>query len=211
MYFLWYLLIGLVAGWLAGLIVKGRGAGFLVNLAVGVIGGLLGGWLFSLLGLVAVGTLGSLLTSLAGAVVLLWLVALLTPRSRKELRPLTRPRPHYRPTRRPPFRRFAARHGQSRRKDLHTANETHGTACPENEPSKASPHRKRKPGTSKNGAVRSLPAPRTERTARSAPKTEPSKASPPRKRKPGASENDRTKPPRPKREGRPPKTQKTRC
>lgn len=84
MYFPWYLLIGLVAGWLAGLIVKGRGAGFLVNLAVGVIGGLLGGWLFSLLGLVAVGTLGSLLTSLAGAVVLLWLVALLTPRSRKE-------------------------------------------------------------------------------------------------------------------------------
>lgn len=68
MYFLWYLLIGLVAGWLAGLIVKGRGAGFLVNLAVGVIGGLLGGWLFSLPGLVAVGTLGSLLTSLAGAV-----------------------------------------------------------------------------------------------------------------------------------------------
>ena len=162
MYFLWYLLIGLVAGWLAGLIVKGRGAGFLVNLAVGVIGGLLGGWLFSLLGLVAVGTLGSLLTSLAGAVVLLWLVALLTPRSRRALRPLTRPRPHYRPTRRPPFRRFAARHGQSRRKDLHTANETHGTACPENEPSKASPHRKRKPGTSKNGAVRSLPAPKAK-------------------------------------------------
>ena len=84
MYFLWYLLIGLVAGWLAELIVKGRGAGFLVNLAVGVIGGLLGGWLFSLLGLVAVGTLGSLLSSLAGAVVLLWLVALLPPRSRKE-------------------------------------------------------------------------------------------------------------------------------
>ena len=53
-------------------------------LAISGVGGLLGGWLFSLLGLVAVGTLGSLLTSLAGAVVLLWLVALLTPRSRKE-------------------------------------------------------------------------------------------------------------------------------
>ena len=38
MFFLWYLLIGLVAGWIANLIVKGRGSGLLVNLVVGIIG-----------------------------------------------------------------------------------------------------------------------------------------------------------------------------
>ena len=43
MFFLWYLLIGLVAGWLANLIVKGRGSGLIVNLVVGIVGGVLGG------------------------------------------------------------------------------------------------------------------------------------------------------------------------
>ena len=60
MYFLWYLLIGLAAGWIANLIVKGGGSGLFVNLIVGLIGGILGGWLFSLFGWVPVGTLGSL-------------------------------------------------------------------------------------------------------------------------------------------------------
>ena len=45
MYFLWYLLIGLVAGWIASLIVKGSGSGMLVNLIVGIIGSMLGGWI----------------------------------------------------------------------------------------------------------------------------------------------------------------------
>lgn len=80
MYFIWYLLIGLAAGWLANLMVKGGSAGLLVNLLVGLIGGLLGGWLLSLFGLVAVGTLGSLVTAVIGAVVLLWIVALLNRR-----------------------------------------------------------------------------------------------------------------------------------
>ena len=60
MFFLWYLLIGLVAGWLANLIVKGRGSGLIVNLVVGIVGGVLGGWIFSLFGLFAVGTIGSI-------------------------------------------------------------------------------------------------------------------------------------------------------
>jgi uncharacterized membrane protein YeaQ/YmgE (transglycosylase-associated protein family) len=50
MYFLWYLLIGLAAGWIASLIFKGSGSGLLVNLIVGLIGGILGGWLVSLFG-----------------------------------------------------------------------------------------------------------------------------------------------------------------
>lgn len=78
MYFLWYLLIGLAAGWLANLIVKGSGSGLIVNLIVGLIGGVLGGWLFSLFGIMPVNTMGSLATSVIGAVVLLWIAALVS-------------------------------------------------------------------------------------------------------------------------------------
>ena len=80
MYFLWYLLIGLAAGWIANLIVKGGSSGLLVNLIVGLVGGVLGGWLFSLIGLVPVGTLGSLVTAVIGSIVLLWIAALLSHR-----------------------------------------------------------------------------------------------------------------------------------
>lgn len=58
MYFLWYLLIGLAAGWIASLIFKGSGSGLLVNLIVGLVGGILGGWLVSLFGWVPTGTWG---------------------------------------------------------------------------------------------------------------------------------------------------------
>ena len=85
MYFLWYLLIGLVAGWLANLQVKGHGSGLVINLIVGIIGGILGGWILSLLGLVAVGTFGSLIASFVGAVVLLWIAALLTSPAKKHV------------------------------------------------------------------------------------------------------------------------------
>ena len=76
MFFLWYLLIGLVAGWLANLIVKGRGSGLIINLLVGIVGGVLGGWLVSLFGWIPVGTLGTLLTSLGGALFLLLIASL---------------------------------------------------------------------------------------------------------------------------------------
>ena len=80
MYFIWYLLLGLAAGWIANLIVKGGSSGLLVNLIVGLVGGVLGGWLFSLIGLVPVGTLGSLVTAVLGSIVLLWIAALLSHR-----------------------------------------------------------------------------------------------------------------------------------
>ena len=69
-FFLWYLLIGLVAGWIANLIVKGRGGGLVVNIIVGIVGSLLGGWIFSLFGLFAMGTAGSLITAIVGAIIL---------------------------------------------------------------------------------------------------------------------------------------------
>jgi len=72
-----FLLIGLVAGWLAGRIMKGGGFGLIGDLVVGVIGALLGGWLFGLLGIELGGLLGSLVTALVGAIVLLYLLRLI--------------------------------------------------------------------------------------------------------------------------------------
>ena len=71
MHVLWFLLVGLVAGWLAGMLTKGSGFGVLGNMAIGVTGALIGGFLFRLIGLSAVSTLGSIVTSTIGAVVLL--------------------------------------------------------------------------------------------------------------------------------------------
>lgn len=84
MFFLWYLLIGLCAGWLANVIVRGNGEGLIVNLIVGVVGGFLGGWIFSLFGWIPVGTFGSLLTALAGAIILLWILSLFRGRRKRD-------------------------------------------------------------------------------------------------------------------------------
>lgn len=74
---LWFLLIGLVAGWLAGLVMGVGGYGLIGDLIIGVLGAFLGGWLFGVLGIRAGGLLGALLTAFVGAVVLLFLVRLL--------------------------------------------------------------------------------------------------------------------------------------
>ncbi|WP_337929660.1 GlsB/YeaQ/YmgE family stress response membrane protein, partial [Coprobacter fastidiosus] len=68
MSFLWYILIGILAGWVAGKIMRGGGFGLVVNLVVGIIGGLLGGWLFGLFGLIPVGSIGSFITSVIGEI-----------------------------------------------------------------------------------------------------------------------------------------------
>ncbi|MBI3407713.1 MAG: GlsB/YeaQ/YmgE family stress response membrane protein [Planctomycetes bacterium] len=69
--FLWFILIGLAAGWLAGQIMKGGGYGLVGDLIIGVIGALLGGFLFGLAGVAAHGLLGSLITATVGAIVLI--------------------------------------------------------------------------------------------------------------------------------------------
>ncbi len=85
MYFLWYIIIGIAAGFIAGKLMRGGGFGLLVNLLVGVVGGVLGGWVFGLLGVVTTGLLGSLITSIVGAVVLLWIVSLFSNKKKTEL------------------------------------------------------------------------------------------------------------------------------
>ena len=78
MQLLWFLLIGLVAGWLAGQLMKGGGFGLIGDLVIGVVGAILGGWLFGVLGISVGGSLiGSLVTAVVGAVVLLFLVRLI--------------------------------------------------------------------------------------------------------------------------------------
>jgi uncharacterized membrane protein YeaQ/YmgE (transglycosylase-associated protein family) len=73
---LWFLIIGLVAGWAASKVMKGRSQGLVVNLAVGVVGAVLGGWLFGQLGIMTHSIIGALIVSFIGAVILLFLISL---------------------------------------------------------------------------------------------------------------------------------------
>ena len=76
--FVWFILIGLAAGWLAGQFMKGSGFGLLGDIVVGVIGALLGGFIFGLLGIwPGGGLIGSLIVATIGAVVLLYLLRLI--------------------------------------------------------------------------------------------------------------------------------------
>lgn len=74
---IYFLLIGLCAGWLAGLLFRGSGFGLLGDLIVGCVGALVGGFVFSLLGLGASSLLGSLVCATAGALMLLFLIKML--------------------------------------------------------------------------------------------------------------------------------------
>ena len=67
----WFIGIGLIAGWVGGLLMKGRRFGTRVNMIVGLIGAVFGGWLFDLLGLTAYGFTGALVMAVVGAVALL--------------------------------------------------------------------------------------------------------------------------------------------
>jgi uncharacterized membrane protein YeaQ/YmgE (transglycosylase-associated protein family) len=76
--FIWFILIGLVAGWLAGQVMKGGGYGVLGDIIVGILGALLGGWLFGVLGIwPGGGLLGSLIVAFLGACLLLFLLRLI--------------------------------------------------------------------------------------------------------------------------------------
>jgi uncharacterized membrane protein YeaQ/YmgE (transglycosylase-associated protein family) len=70
-----FLLIGGVAGWLAGLLMSGGGFGLIGDIIVGVIGSVIGGWLFSALGIAAGGGLiGAIIAAFVGAVILIAII-----------------------------------------------------------------------------------------------------------------------------------------
>jgi uncharacterized membrane protein YeaQ/YmgE (transglycosylase-associated protein family) len=78
MQFVWFVLVGLIAGWLAGLLVKGGGFGVVGDIVVGIIGALIGGFLFSSLGLsTGSGLLGAIIVAVIGAVVLIFILRLI--------------------------------------------------------------------------------------------------------------------------------------
>ena len=68
--FIAWVIIGLLAGWIAGVITRGRGFGCLVNIILGLIGAVIGGWIFTRLGIPAWGFWASLAAATVGAVVL---------------------------------------------------------------------------------------------------------------------------------------------
>ncbi len=71
---IWLLIIGAVAGWLAGQVMRGHGFGIWVDMIVGVVGAFIGRFLLSLIGLGAYGLIGELVVSFIGAVVLVGII-----------------------------------------------------------------------------------------------------------------------------------------
>jgi len=79
-----WIIVGLIAGWLASVLVRGSGMGLIGDLVVGIIGAIVGGWLLSAFGVRGTeGFWGSILVAIVGAVILLTLIRLLIPRHRR--------------------------------------------------------------------------------------------------------------------------------
>jgi len=77
-FFLYWIFVGLIAGWLAGQVMKGGGYGMLVDIILGILGGIVGGWVFGLLGIWPGGRIiGSIIVAFVGAVFLVGITRLL--------------------------------------------------------------------------------------------------------------------------------------
>jgi len=73
-----FLIVGAIAGWLAGVVVKGGGFGLLGDIVVGIVGGLIAGWLFGHLGIsLGGGLLGQIISAAIGAIILLLVIRLI--------------------------------------------------------------------------------------------------------------------------------------
>ncbi len=66
----WWIVVGLVAGWLTGKVTRGSGFGLFANIFLGLVGAVIGGWVFNQLGIAAYGFIGSLAAATVGAVIL---------------------------------------------------------------------------------------------------------------------------------------------
>lgn len=76
--FIIWLIVGAIAGWLAGLLVRGSGFGLIGDIVVGIVGGIIAGWLLPMIGIVIGGGLiGEIINALIGAVILLIIVKLI--------------------------------------------------------------------------------------------------------------------------------------
>jgi uncharacterized membrane protein YeaQ/YmgE (transglycosylase-associated protein family) len=76
--FLAWIVVGLIAGWLAGQVMKGGGYGMLMDIVLGLLGGIIGGWLFGMLGIwPGGGIVGSIIVSFVGAIILVGLTRMI--------------------------------------------------------------------------------------------------------------------------------------
>lgn len=74
---IWWIVVGLIAGWAAGKIMKGGGYGIIVDILLGMVGGIVGGWLVSSLGFGPGGLIWSILVAILGAAILIWITRLI--------------------------------------------------------------------------------------------------------------------------------------
>jgi uncharacterized membrane protein YeaQ/YmgE (transglycosylase-associated protein family) len=73
----WFILVGLIAGWLAGVVMKGGGFGLIGDMVVGIVGALIGGFLFGKMGVsMGGGMLGSIIIATVGAIILIFILRL---------------------------------------------------------------------------------------------------------------------------------------
>ncbi|MBN9552369.1 MAG: GlsB/YeaQ/YmgE family stress response membrane protein, partial [Alphaproteobacteria bacterium] len=71
-----FIIIGAIAGWLAGVIMKGSGFGLVGDIIIGLVGGLIAGWLLPMVGVSFGGLIGSIIMSVIGAVILIFIIRL---------------------------------------------------------------------------------------------------------------------------------------
>jgi len=74
---IWWVAVGLIAGWAEGKIMKGGGYGAVMDIILGIVGAVLGGWLMGMLGIHAGGLIGTILVAILGAVILIWITRLI--------------------------------------------------------------------------------------------------------------------------------------
>ena len=74
---IWWILVGLIAGWAAGKIMKGGGYGVGMDIVLGIVGAVVGGWLLGIFGFQAGGFIGTIIVAILGAVFLIWLTRLI--------------------------------------------------------------------------------------------------------------------------------------
>jgi len=74
---IWCLVVGLIAGWAAGKIMKGGGYGTVMDIVLGIVGAVVGGWLMGFLCIYAGGFIGTIVVAIIGAVFLIWITRLI--------------------------------------------------------------------------------------------------------------------------------------
>ena len=74
---IWWIVVGLIAGWAAGKIMKGGGYGMIADILLGIVGGVVGGCVIRMVGLGSGGFIWSIIVAILGAVILIWITRLI--------------------------------------------------------------------------------------------------------------------------------------